>query len=106
VKFGGENASNYVNEEFDRLFEKMRNMENSPERYAIIDKMQHIIQRDAPMVFGFHPKNFALYHQWYQNLKPNLIANNQLKYAKLDVTAREKSREKWNRSPVFMQDEE
>ena len=103
VKFGGENASNYVNEEFDRLFEKMRNMENSPERYAIIDKMQHIIQRDAPMVFGFHPKNFALYHQWYQNLKPNLIANNQLKYAKIDVNLREKLRERWNRSPLFMQ---
>lgn len=101
VKFGGENASNYVNEEFDRLFEKMRNMENSPERYAIITQMQHIIQRDAPMVFGFHPKNFALYHQWYQNLKPNLIANNQLKYTKLDVALREKSREKWNRSPLF-----
>lgn len=101
VKFGGENASNYVNEEFDRLFEKMRNMENSPERYAIITQMQHIIQRDAPMVFGFHPKNFALYHQWYQNLKPNLIANNQLKYTKLDVALRETSREKWNRSPLF-----
>jgi ABC-type transport system substrate-binding protein len=97
VKFGGENTSNYKNTEFDNLFEKMRNMENKPERYEIIQKMQKIIQHDAPWVFGFNPKNFALYHQWYQNLKPNLMANNQLKYARLDVETREKMREKWNR---------
>jgi ABC-type transport system substrate-binding protein len=97
VKFGGENASNYENPEFDRLFEQMRNMDNSPERYEIIQKMQHILQHDAPWVLGFHPKNFALYHQWYHNLKPNLMANNQLKYARLNVQVREKMREKWNR---------
>ena len=28
VKFSGENASNYANPEFDRLFERMREMEN------------------------------------------------------------------------------
>ena len=97
VKFGGENASNYENFEFDKLFEQMRNMDNSSERYEIIQKMQHILQHDAPWVFGFHPKNFALYHQWFHNLKPNLMANNQLKYARLDVQTREKLREKWNR---------
>ncbi len=97
VKFGGENASNYENVEFDKLFEQMRNMENSEERYKIIQKMQRILQHDAPWVFGFHPKNFALYHQWYHNLKPNLMANNQLKYARLDTQTREKMREKWNR---------
>lgn len=97
VKFGGENASNYENPEFDRLFEQMRNMDNSPKRYEIIQKMQHILQHDAPWVLGFHPKNFALYHQWYHNLKSNLMANNQLKYARLDVQTREKMRGKWNR---------
>jgi ABC-type transport system substrate-binding protein len=97
VKFGGENASNYENLEFDKLFEQMRNMDNSPERYEIIQKMQRILQHDAPWVLGFHPKNFALYHQWYRNLKPNLMANNQLKYARLDVQTREKLRERWNR---------
>jgi len=97
VKFGGENASNYENPEFDRLFEQMRNMDNSPQRYEIIQKMQHILQHDAPWVMGFHPKNFALYHQWFHNLKPNLMANNTLKYLRLDTQKREEMREKWNR---------
>jgi ABC-type transport system substrate-binding protein len=97
VKFGGENASNYENTEFDKLFEQMRNMDNSPERYEIIQKMQRIIQHDAPWVLGFNPKNFALYHGWFQNLKPNLMANNNLKYLRLDTQKREEMREKWNR---------
>ena len=32
AKSQGENASNYVNPEFDALFERMKNMPNSPER--------------------------------------------------------------------------
>ena len=97
VKFSGENSSNYENAEFDHLFEQMRSMDNSSERYKIIQKMQHILQHDAPWIFGFHPKNFALYHQWFHNLKPNLMANNNLKYLRLDTKKREELREKWNR---------
>ena len=33
------NAANYANPEYDRLFERMKNMENGPERQAIIDQM-------------------------------------------------------------------
>ena len=69
VKYGGENASNYQNPEFDRLFEQMRNMDNSEQRYRIIQQLQEIVRHDAPWVFGFHPKNFSLFHSWYQQPK-------------------------------------
>jgi ABC-type transport system substrate-binding protein len=100
VKTGGENAANYQNPEFDRLFEQMRNMENSQQRYQIIQQLQDIVRRDAPWVFGFHPKNFSLFHSWYRNLKPNLMANNQLKYTRIDTAARAKKRAEWNQ-PIF-----
>ena len=96
VKFGGENAVNYQNAEFDRLFEKMRNMDNTPERYQIIQQMQEVIRHDSPWIFGFHPKNFSLYHSWYSNLKPNLMANNRLKYTRLDLESRAEKRKSWN----------
>jgi ABC-type transport system substrate-binding protein len=100
VKHGGENAANYDNDEFDRLFEQMRNMENSPKRLKIIRKMEAIVRYDAPWLFGLHPKNFSLYHGWYQNLKPNLMANNRMKYTRIDAVKRAELRKKWN-SPVF-----
>ncbi len=100
VQHGGENAANYHNPEFDRLFEQMRNMDNSEQRYQIIQQMQELVRHDAPWIFGFHPKNFSLFHGWYKNLKPNLMANNQLKYTRIDTAERAEQRQQWN-LPVF-----
>ncbi len=96
VKHGGENAVNYRNAKFDRLFEKMRNMDDGPARYRIIQRMQDTLRHDAPWVFGFHPKDFALYHSWYKNIKPNLMANNRLKYTRIDAQERLHKRRQWN----------
>jgi ABC-type transport system substrate-binding protein len=96
----GENAANYDNPEFSRLFEQMKNMENTPERLAIIRRMLDIARRDAPWAWGVHPKQFTLEHDWVRNAKPNNMANNTLKYLRLDPAARAQSREAWNR-PVL-----
>jgi anti-sigma-K factor RskA len=63
--------------------------------------MQDIVRHDAPWVFGFHPKTFSLFHSWYQNLKPNLMANNRLKYTRIDPIARAEKRQAWNRPVVW-----
>lgn len=96
----GENASNYQNDDFDRLFVKMRAMPNGPERQAVIDEMTEIARRDAPWVWGFHPKAYSLYHAWYGNAKPNLMARNTLKYKTIDAQQRADMRKQWNR-PVL-----
>ncbi len=98
VKYGGENAVNYNNAEFNRLFEQMRNMDDSPQRFHIIQQMQEIIRKDAPWAFAFHPKSFSLYHSWYHNLKPNLMANNTLKYKRIDAKERAEKRDAWNQA--------
>jgi ABC-type transport system substrate-binding protein len=100
VKSQGENASNWVNPEFDRLFERMKNMDNGPERQAIIDQMLEIARHDAPWLWGLHPKEYGLAHGWVKNRKPNQIANNLLKYQRLDAVQRAESRRDWNR-PVL-----
>jgi hypothetical protein len=52
-------------------------------------------------VWGFHPKNFSLYHSWYHNAKPNLMANNTLKYKRIDPQLREELRAKWNKPIIW-----
>lgn len=98
VKHGGENAVNYHNPEFDRLFELMRNMDNNEQRRQIVQQMQKLVQHDAPWAFGFYPKSFSLFHSWYKNVKPNLMANNRLKYTRIDAKARSVKREYWNQA--------
>jgi len=100
VKTAGENASNYANAEFDRLFERMKSMPNGPERQAVIDRMVEIARHDAPWVWSLFPKDFALHHAWTYNRKPHPIANNGLKYQRIDPVLREKLRREWNQ-PVL-----
>jgi peptide/nickel transport system substrate-binding protein len=100
VKSQGENASNYQNAEFDALFERMKNMPNSPERQAIIDRMVDIVRHDAPWIGGFHPVTYGLTHSWVTNGKPNNMARNNLKYIRLDVAKRAALRREWNQ-PVL-----
>jgi ABC-type transport system substrate-binding protein len=100
VKHGGENAANYANPEYDRLFERMRAMENSPERQAIIDRMLAILRQDSPWIWGFHPKDYTLRHAWLTNRKPTKVGNNTLKYQRVDTESRQRLRQQWNR-PVL-----
>ncbi|MDO9054414.1 MAG: ABC transporter substrate-binding protein [Gallionella sp.] len=98
---GGENAANYSNPEYDSLFEQMKNMENSPQRQAIIDKMLAILHRDTPWLWGFHPKNYVLQHGWLHNVKPNVMANNKLKYWRVEAGQRDPLRAGWNQPGLW-----
>jgi ABC-type transport system substrate-binding protein len=101
VKTSGENASNYENPEFDRLFERMKSMYNNPERQDIIDRMVEIVRRDGPWVWSFFPKEYSLHHAWVANRKPHPIANNGLKYQRIDPQLRSQRRREWNQPVVW-----
>ncbi len=96
----GQNYSNYHNPEFDLLFDQMKNMENGSARLDIIRKMNEIVRADAPWVWAFNPKGYSLFHGWYKNVKPNAMANNKIKYRRVDPEKRTELREEWNK-PVL-----
>jgi oligopeptide transport system substrate-binding protein len=97
----GENNANYQNPEFDKLFEQMRVIPDGDERQQIIDQMVEIVRHDAPWVWGFHPKQLTLFHAWNKNIKPNLMANNTLKYHRIDPLLRDQLRTKWNQPTLW-----
>ncbi|MBS1198171.1 MAG: extracellular solute-binding protein family 5 [Proteobacteria bacterium] len=100
VKSSGENTSNYINPEYDRLFERMKSMDNTPARLQIIRRMLRTLQHDAPWVFGFFPKSYTLDHVWLGNRKPIDVGHNTLKYQRVNVAERARLRAEWNR-PVW-----
>jgi len=101
VGLNGENAANYTNDDFDRLFNEMKSMPDGPERQAVVDQMVEIARRDAPWLWGFHPVAYSLHHAWYGNAKPNLMANNTLKYKRIDPDLRDRLRREWNRPVIW-----
>jgi oligopeptide transport system substrate-binding protein len=97
VKFGGENASNYTNPKVDSLFAEIKNLPNDETRLMKIRELLSIIQDDSPWIWGVHPIDFTLSHQWVAPTKPNSIANNTLKYQKINPSLRAHLHEKWNK---------
>ncbi|MCF6207419.1 MAG: ABC transporter substrate-binding protein, partial [Sulfurovum sp.] len=97
----GINSANYKNPEFDRLFDEIKTMENTPQRLEKIEEMLKIVREDAPWVWGFYPKSLALVHGWYHNVFPNAMANNTLKYKRIDAKTRIEKQQAWNH-PVIM----
>lgn len=96
----GENASNYQNEEFDRIFEKMRFMDDGPEKKKAIEKLVAIAQKDAPWSFGYFPTSAAAFQQWVHNGKPTQIVRNHIQYLKIDPQTRLEKIREWNK-PVY-----
>lgn len=101
VKYDGENAANYDNPKFNEMFSKMKSMENTPERLALIKEMLALIQQDAPWIWGYHPKLYSLTHQWMGPFKPNAMSRNTIKYLSIDANKRGKLRNLWNQPTLW-----
>jgi oligopeptide transport system substrate-binding protein len=100
VRHGGENAANYANKTYDRLFNLMKNRNNDAKRMQLIDKMVAIVRHDAPWVWGVHSETLVLSQQWVSPTKPNAMAGNTLKYVGIDAKKRAALRSAWN-APIF-----
>ncbi|NCX62223.1 MAG: peptide ABC transporter substrate-binding protein, partial [Betaproteobacteria bacterium] len=62
AKSDGENAGNYSSAAFDKLFEQMKDLDDGPQRAALIAQMVRIVQTDAPMIFGWSEEYAGAYH--------------------------------------------
>ncbi|MGO3891598.1 MAG: ABC transporter substrate-binding protein [Paenalcaligenes sp.] len=105
VAHGGENAANYENPEYDKLFKAMRYLDDGPEKEAVIRKMVSILQEDAVWMFGYFPKSGGAAHAWVHNLKPSQMVRNTLQYLRIDPERRVVFQQRWNQPywwPLWM----
>lgn len=97
----GVNGANYDRKEFNELFKQVKTMPNSPQRLELIQKMLRMVQEDAPWSWGFHPKSLVLYHSWYDNVWANPLANNTLKYKRINAEERLRKQQQWNQPVIW-----
>ena len=96
VKVDGENVSNYANPEFDKLFERMKDLDDTDERRAVIKRMVEIVQQDAVWLWGWTDEFSGAYQQWLYNGKPSNIIRDQLQYLRIDPALRVRMVDQWN----------
>jgi ABC-type transport system substrate-binding protein len=70
-KSPGVNNSNYENPEFDRLYERILSMQDTPERAALYAKMADIVVEDCVWALIEYPVEFRLFLPWFRNYKPH-----------------------------------
>ncbi len=96
----GENLTNYQNPVFDDLFRQMKTLDDGPAKQALIDKMVHILEVDAPDTFGFFPYSSAAVQHWVYNSKPAILIGDKGRYLRLDIDERRRAQAAWNR-PIW-----
>lgn len=84
----GPNHSNYNNEDFNKLYMKIRAMGDGPERTRLYVKMSDTVVEDCPWIFTDHPMSFGLHNSWVKNYKPHDFPYGMTKYKKIDVDAK------------------
>lgn len=98
TKYDGENNSNFEDPEYDRLYNRMKDLPDGPERQATIDKMVDLVRHEAVWMFGLYPGSTGLYQSWVGNAKPTIIIRNHIQYVKVDAKQRVQKIAEWNRS--------
>ncbi len=92
----GQNYSRYKNPEFDRLFDEMQTMENTPERFAKIAQMQAILTEDCPLLLSFHRGYNVIGQPWSPTTHMNPLLEGGVKYLAVDNALRAQKRREWN----------
>ncbi len=84
----GPNHANYADPAFDKMYEQVREMQDTPERTAIYQKMADIVVEDCPWIFTSNPLAYGLQHHWLGNYKYHDFPYGMEKYRKIDVAGR------------------
>ncbi len=92
----GENAANYANPEYDKLYLQMQALEDGAEKQAIIDRMVAIVREDSPWAWGYWPYVGLAFQSWVHNGKPTIIIRDMAKYYRVDAAQRVARQAQWN----------
>ncbi len=79
----GPNASYFSDEEFDTLFNKLKIMENKPEKFQLMKKMEQIIQDKLPWVLLHYERDYYAIHNRLKNFRYSDLMANKIKYLRL-----------------------
>lgn len=79
----GPNNTNYSNPKYDALFQKLRLMEDGPQKHKLMKEMEEMVNDDLPWVMQYYSRNYILSHSYLKNFLYSDIIYNNLKYLKI-----------------------
>ena len=98
----GANYCRYSKPQFDRAYEKMAEMDDGPDRLALIQEMNKMLADDCPAIFQFDKAFYvatAPWARWTHNTPT--IEGGYDKYQQVDPVLRAQLKAQWNRKPLW-----
>ena len=92
---GGCNRVFYRDAQFDRMFEAILPMADSPERTRRYQEMARYLAERRPWIFESQPVSCQLKHRWLRNYLPHHFAGNRWKYWSVDPAMKAEARRKF-----------
>lgn len=80
----GQNYFNFVNEEYDRYFKELREIEDGKRKSELMAKMEDIVNAELPWVMQYYSRNYILAHKYLKNFMYSDIIYNNIKYLKIE----------------------
>jgi ABC-type transport system substrate-binding protein len=96
----GENAANYDNPEYDKLYRQIQTLDDGPAKQKIVDEMVRILREDAPWAWGYWPYVATANQGWVFNAKPGIPIRDMARYYRVDAAQRTEKQAEWNK-PVW-----
>ncbi len=63
----GANSANYNNPEFNKMYENVAKMQNTPERTALYEKAVQYLTNEVVVIFTVHTQTYMLKQKWIKN---------------------------------------
>ena len=84
----GPNDTSFSNAEFDKIYEQSLTLPPGKERDELYKKLNAIVVEESPWLFTAHRQSFKVVQGWLHNFKWNDIANDDVKYLRVDPKQR------------------
>ena len=98
----GANYCRYSRPDFDAAYEKMATLENGPERLALIQQMNAMLDEDCPVILEFSKAYYVATQPWARWTHNNPIMEGGFnKYHQVDPVQRARLQPQWNKKPLW-----
>jgi ABC-type transport system substrate-binding protein len=99
---GSCNRAFYRDTDFDRMYQEIANMPDSPQRTEKYRKMAIYLTGKCPWIFESYPISYRLMHSWLENYLPHDFAFARWKYLSLNPQKRKTAKKAFQ--PIEMKD--
>lgn len=87
----GANSANYNNPEFNKMYESIAKMQDSPERTALYVKLNQYLADQAVAIFTVHTQSYTLQQKWLKNYHDSDFIFDYHQYMNVDLAQKMES---------------